>query len=189
MLSYSCLKLILILYIYKVKLWIRSVFNTLSCSILTEMFLHHFPRMKTAADRYIWLIKTTPRVPAVEYRRTATFPKNEIPPRRRRLIDADASDFSALQRHRMKIRELGEQINSELCHAGFVDRYIRSLFIPAQLVPQTPCKANSLTKIATAKGNQKRKQEIIKQASEGIRNDLNKVVKFVMVLLSLWMSA
>lgn len=54
---------------------------------------------------------------------------------RHRLIDANASEFSPLQCHEMKISQPGEQINSELCHAIFVGHYMRFLFIP-ETVPQ-----------------------------------------------------
>lgn len=59
---------------------------------------------------------------------------NLILPREHHLIDANASEFSALRRHEVKISQPGEKINSELCHAIFVSHYIWFLFIPAEVL-------------------------------------------------------
>lgn len=59
--------------------------------------------------------------------------ENEILLQPHGLIDANASQFSALQCHQMKISQQGEQINTELCHAIFVSHYIWFLFIPEEV--------------------------------------------------------
>lgn len=64
-------------------------------------------------------------------RTAATFTKMKFCP----LIDANASEFSALRCHEMKISQPGEQINTELCHAIFVSHYVWFLFLPAEVSP------------------------------------------------------
>lgn len=93
-----------------------------------------FLRKGTAADQYIWLTKQQHMSVFGIQRTCCHIYENLILPWEHRLIDANASEFSALQLHEMKIIPLREQINSELCHAIFVSYYIWSLFIPVEVL-------------------------------------------------------
>lgn len=98
------------------------------------------------SSRSIYLTpKTTPRVTVWNTEDCCHICENQILPWRLRLIDANASQFPALQCHKMKISQPGEQINSELCHAIFVGHYIWFLFIPVEMSPVGATKPSERT--------------------------------------------
>lgn len=104
---------------------------TNSCCAVKE--LSDSFRTKDSSGSIYLTHKTTPHVSVWNTEDCCHIYENEILPWRHHLIDANASEFSALHCHEMKISQPGEQINSELCHAIFVSHYIWSLFIPAEV--------------------------------------------------------
>lgn len=104
---------------------------TNSCCVLKEM--PDVFRNKDSSGSIYQTHKTTPPVSVWNSEDCCHIHENEIVPQQHHLIDANTSEFSALQCHEMKISQPGERINSELCHAIFVSHYRWFLFILAEV--------------------------------------------------------